>query len=372
MIDGEKDVSEEIQADTGAEPADISLDDAISKALEDPDAPADTDPTPSDDRTRDERGRFAAKDRIETDTPPLDDQAAAPAPVESTEQKPAEPAPNAEAKATDGHFRGWSPEQRAKFETLPKEAQEVALALKKETDAHYTGKLMEAAEFRRTAEPVLKTLSQHADVFAAAGMAPVEAVSAYANLERTLSFGTFEQKLGVIGQICERYNIPFAPQQALQAMDPTQVQTFAALHDRDAEVARLKAENATTQRDLQSYQSSQLAAQIEAFQTATLPDGSPKHPHFEAVKLAMGSLLSSGKAKTLDEAYAIAAKPIDEAIAAQTAAVKRAQEEANRQAVDRAKKAQPVKSSPAAPNGRTVATKGLDAVIAGALDATGF
>lgn len=359
----------------------ISLDDVLNStldAVETPahvEAPVETQPEPVEpteakaERDRDEKGRFKAKsDEI---AEPVADEAPA-EPVES-----AEPTPNAEPEKpkpayTEGHFRGWSPEQRAKFDTLPPEAQDVVLALKRDTDANYTRKLEEASHTRKQLEPVSTLLNETADIFAAQGMSPVQAIQGYANIERVLTYGRFDEKVDLIGQICRKYGIPFAPQQHLEQLDPTQVQQFAALHDRDAEKLQLRAELDRTKRNLESFQHQQLTQQVETFSRATNPDGTPKHPLFETVKGHMGALLASSKAKTLDEAYALAVEPITKALEEREAKARADADRQRQEAVDRAKKASPVKASAASPSGRTTAPKGIDAILNSALDQMGL
>jgi len=361
----------------------ITLDDILNQTLDateapaEIEAPAETAPEPTETaeakeaRERDERGRFKAKSGEEIAEPVAPEAPAEP--VASTEPTTQNAEPEKPRPAfTEGHFRGWSPEQRAKFDGLPPEAQDVVLALKRDTDAHYTRKLEDAAHAKKQLEPVAQVLNETADIFAAQGMDPVQAVQGYANIERVLTFGKFQEKLELIGKICQHYGIPFAPQQHLEQMDQNSVQNFAALHDRDAEIARVKAENARTQRDLQSYQSQQLAQQVEQFQRATNPDGSPAHPHFEMVKATMGSFLAAGRARNLDEAYALASEPINKAFEAKEAQVRATAERQRQEAVDRAKKAAPVKASSASPSGRSAGPKGLDAVLQSALDQMGL
>jgi len=359
----------------------ILLDDILNQAIDAPTPEPVVDATPEPveatetsaekaARERDERGRFKAKsDEI---AEPVAEEAPA-EPVASTEETPQNPEPEKPKPAyTEGHFRGWSPEQRAKFDTLPPEAQDVVLALKRDTDAHYTRKLEDAAQTKKQLEPVSKLLSETADVFAAQGMDPVQAIQGYANIERVLTFGKFNEKVDLIGQICRQYGIPFAPQQHLEALDPMETQNYAALHDRDAEINRIRAENSRIQRDLQSYQQQQLAQQVDAFSRATNPDGSPAHPLFETVKGAMGAMLAAGKAWNLEDAYRLAAEPIQKAIEERELKARADAERQRQEAVDRAKKASPVKASSASPSGKTAAPKGLDAVLQSALDQMGL
>lgn len=373
MMDGDKDEQ-------------ITLDDVLNQTLDAalpprPAVEAETIIEPSEteeakaERERDERGRFKAKDG--DDAPkeiaePVAEKAPA-EPVESADAKPENAQPEEARPAfTEGHFRGWSPEQKEKFATLAPEAQDLVIALKRDTDAHYTRKLEEAAHLRKAYEPIAQTLNELTDIAAAQGMDPAGVVQSYAAIEKVLTYGRFDEKVNLIGQICQKFGIPFAPQDQLQALDPNTVQNFSAIHDRDAELARVRAEAEATRRQLRQFEAQSLQTQIETFQTATNPDGSPKYPYFQAVKATMGSLLASRQAQSLEDAYQKAAAPITQAIEAQTAAAKHAAEAANRSAVERAKKAAPVKASTSAPRGNVQPAKSLDDVLNSAFDAVGL
>jgi hypothetical protein len=246
------------------------------------------------------------------------------------------------------------------------------LALKRDTDAHYTRKLEEAAQTKKQLEPVSQLLQKTADVFAAQGMDPVQAIQGYANIERVLTFGKLSEKLDLLGQIAKHYGIPFAPQQQLEQLDPYEAQRFEQLHDRDAEIQRIKTENARIARENNEFKQQQLAQQVEAFSRATHPDGSAKYPLFETVKPSMGALLAAGKATTLEQAYELASTPLMREIEAREAKARAEAERQRLESVERAKRAAPVKASSAQPSGRTSAPKGLDAVLNSALDSMGL
>ena len=354
------------------------IDAHIDAALDAADAPSDTvttvaateqapviedapQETAAEARARDEKGRFAAK--TENSPPTAPDATPEAAPVESTEV-PADPKPEEAQAWTDGHFRGWSPERRQAFEKLPREAQTVAMDIAKDLQADFTRKTTEAAEWRKRVEPVLSALASENDLFEPQGLNPVQAFKNYANIERTLTYGNYTQKLELVSKICETYGIPFNAGE----LDPYQ----ASLHDHNAAVAQEKARSAQLERQLSSYQQQQLNQTIEAFASATNADGTPAHPHFEAVKPAMSALLTNGKARTLDEAYAMASKPIEDLIAAKAAEARQKVEVSQREAVEKAKRAAPVRSSTnSMPNGKTKPS-GMDAVITAALDSHGF
>lgn len=354
------------------------IDAHIDAALDAADAPSDTvttveateTPAPvtedapettAETRARDERGRFAPKTESTPQTAP--DATPDAAAVASTET-PADPKPEEAPAWTDGHFRGWSHERRQAFEKLPREAQTVAMDIAKDLQADFTRKTTEAAEWRKRVEPVLSVLASEADLFEPQGMNPVEAFQAYANIERTLTYGNFAQKLELVSKICDRYGIPF------NAGEPDPYQ--ASLHDHNAAVAAERARNATLERQLNTYQQQQINQTVEAFASAKNADGTPAHPHFEAVKPAMSALLTGGKARNLEEAYAMAAKPIEDLIATRAAQARQQVEASQREAVEKAKRAAPVRSSNnAMPSGKAKAS-GVDAIIASALDSAGI
>jgi hypothetical protein len=73
-------------------------------------------------------------------------------------------------------------------------------------------------------------------------------------------------------------------------------------------------------------------------------------------------LLRDDPALTLDQAYQAAIEPLQQVIAEELAAHQEMAERRRRQAVEKARKAAPVKSSGAAPNGSAKA-KDLDALL---------
>lgn len=57
------------------------------------------------------------------------------------------------------------------------------------------------------------------------------------------------------------------------------------------------------QQQAQQRTQSEVAQHVQAFQSASNSDGSPKHPHFERVKGHMGSLMGADAKLTLEDAY---------------------------------------------------------------------
>lgn len=356
------------------------LDDIIEAAMREPEpdaapeAPADKVEAKPDDGAepkvgRDERGRFAKKEQEtdKADAAPDEATAAEAAPVveDVTDQtEKTEPA----KKWSDGQFRGWSPEQRARFESLPQEQQDAVMSYKAEYDATFTRRDQEHSEFRKQAEPLIELAKQNADLWASQNLAPAQALQGYANIERTLTYGTYDQKVKLFSDIAQAYGIPYDP--AMMSLD-LDVDQYRARHDSQSEIARIQAENARLQRQFDDMRAESLQSQIAAFAAATDPSGAPKHPHFETVKAAMGGLLSSGQAQTLEQAYEIASKPIADAIAAREAEIRAATQAQQRSSVEKAKKAAPVKTAPTVPGSRS-APASLDDVISEAMSKAGW
>lgn len=336
-----------------------------------PDQQQDSKPEPDDGAPvgRDEKGRFAKKHEPEEKAAPDTATASPVAPVVD-ESKTDQQKANADAARTweEGQFRGWSKEQRTRFEALPPEQQDAVMAYKSETDAVFTKRDQEFSQFRKDAEPLVELAKTNRDLWAAQNLTPAQALQGYANIERTLSFGSYDQKVRLISDICKAYSIPFDAQMMTLDMD---VDAYRRQHDAQSEIARVQADNARLQQQFESYRAEQLQSHITSFASATNADGTPKYPLFETVKASMGAALSSGQAQTLEAAYDIATKPINEAIAAREAALKAQTQQQQRDAVEKAKRAAPVKASPSLPAGQQQ-TMSLDDAISAAMAKAGW
>lgn len=355
-----------IEADAPEAAAGSTLDDVISKAL-DGQAAEDV-PATKTDSNRDELGRFKSSKPVAeggTDAP------AAEAPVVETadaaKAQPAQAAPQAPAW-TDGHFAGWKPEQREKFKALPPDVQQLVMERQAESQAFYQRKISETDSYRQAAEPLLRA-AQTVEPFARSiGVQPGDLLRQYAAIDYNLRYAPYQDKVKLLGQIAQEYGIPFAQPEADPYADPLQPngQAYPVIHDLQSQVRRLTSEVQQYQQQSQQVIDSRVASEIEAFTKATNSDGSPKYPFFETVKVAMGELITGGKAQSLDAAYQIAAKPILDRIAAEAQARQKAADDAQAAVLARAKKATPVRSSGASPNGKTRGG-GLDAVLDQAL-----
>jgi hypothetical protein len=330
-------------------------------------------------RARDEKGRFKAKAEAseaaaEGKSAPAAPEAAKEEVSVTAEKAQPETAPAGETPApapiSEGHFRGWSPDERARFNSLPKDAQDFVLARQKQMDSHYNSKLAEAGNFRKSVEPLANVTQEHADYFAALGAAPHEAIRNMVQVSRVLDQGTYAQKVQILQQLAHNYGLPFALQAADDPLAPGGAR-YAETYDQRVELANTRAELERIKRAQEESQQQTFVSQVHAFASTQDANGQPKYPFFEQVRGAMSQMMLAGQAATLEDAYAKAVGPIQAAIDAERQRVRAETERAQREAAEKARRASPVRTSPAAPNGRT-APGNLNDLISGALDRAGI
>lgn len=306
------------------------LEQAFSAAREDPPEKPETPPVAEavpapagDERPRDERGRFVSgleKPQEEPAAPASapDPKAAAPATPAAPDPKAAAPAAQPAAPTAAAPPNGWSAEAKAKWHELPAEIQ--AAVAKRETDiAKFTGKTDEERSFGREMQRVV---APYLAQIQAEGGTPAGAVQSLLNTAYVLRNGSPEQKQQALIAVAQQFNIPIPNSDGSQTPD---------------DVAALKQELAAVRGELQQIRqgSSQAdQARIQADIDAFAAD--PSHPHFEEVKAVMGALMTSGSARTLQEAYdqACYARPD---IRTTLQAQQRAAEEQKRRSEEKAK-----------------------------------
>jgi CheY-specific phosphatase CheX len=336
------------------EPAAKGLDAILSSAIEAAEAPAEAVETKSttESRTRDESGRFVAKE-----------PAAAEAPVKGPAEAAAKPADQATVEPAQQPLEPparWSEAEKAKFATWGRDVQEAVLERHKGMEADYTRKTQELSSFRSQAEPLLKAVEPHqaylAQLASQAGTTPASLVHDVLTAERTLRSGTPEQKVTALLQIAADYGIDLrgvaggGQAQALDPLTQDMRQTVSQLANRVAE---------QEQRHLVA-ESERITADIASFASAKDASGNLLRPYFEQVRPIMGQMMQNGQAATLDEAYSKAIQPFQAMITAEVKAKDAAAEKARLEAVEKAKRAAPVRSTGSQPGG-SVQGKGLDA-----------
>jgi hypothetical protein len=184
----------------------------------------------------------------------------------------------------------WTAEAKEKFSGLdPVLQQEV---LKREKD--YAHGIQKHADAAKTADAYEQVIAPYKAMITAEGSNPVQAIASLLNTAYQLRSGTSEQKAQLILQLANQYGADLSQVTPSQDEDEYVDPDIKSLKD---EISSLKQ---TTQSQMQAAQNQQfmgLQQQIEAFAS------DPKNEHFEKVRPTMSSLLTSGAASTLDEAY---------------------------------------------------------------------
>lgn len=352
-------------AESGPAGLDAILDKSLA-ALDAPETPEPDKSEQSDEPKTDATGRLHAKDgkfakkSQEAEAPKGTAEVKTTevtAPVEPAQVQPVEPPARmtAEEKAA---FAKWTPD-----------VQKIVAERYKATEADYTRKTQEAAEIRKSAEPLLNALKPFDDYLKqlgpVTGRTPPELIGGLLHVEHQLRTGTPEQKYQTFANIARDYGID------LRAFATGQIpQEDPRISQMRQQISELSQWRSQYEQQTEAQQKAQLDSTIDAFAKATDQAGQPKYPHFERVRGVMAQHLAGGDVTTLEEAYTKAMEPINAAIAQELQARTKAAEQQRAEAVAKAQKAAPVKSSGNQPGGQTKA-KGLDAILDSALAGAG-
>jgi hypothetical protein len=252
---------------------------------------------PADTAVRDAEGKFAAAPKVKRETLTVP-KPAENAPIDNVVQlQPATPA----IKAPDG----WKAELKAKFPELPPEVQ--AEIARRETDMHKA--LTRQDEERTFAKRVNEIVSPYLPTIRAEGGTPEKAIESLLQTAHTLRNGNDYQKAQNVAAVIQQFKVD--PQVLFSILQGGNVNTGVPLQQAPYTQAAIQPHQVTelVQAELakqhQIQEQHTLQSQIEAFAS------DPAHPHFERVKVLMGSLLETGEAADLEDAYnqACYAKP---------------------------------------------------------------
>ncbi len=242
----------------------------------------------------DEHDENAAKDPadiVKTQEPqePVTEEVAEPVVEEPQE-------PVIEEKPDIDPPQAWTAEAKKDWATLPTHIQ--AEIIKRENDTHkmFTsreGELRLGREMKDVIEPYMPLIKE-------AGAEPKALIHDLLGTVNTLKNGTEEQKIMVMRNIAEGYGVDLQKVMGYQQNPINQIY---------AELNGLK-QQLNPQAIINQLQEQQEAARIQSEVDTFAAD--PKNVHFDKVKPFMGSLLSSGQAKDLREAYDMACYAIPE------------------------------------------------------------
>lgn len=291
-----------MEVDQIIEEPEESLEDTIRAAIHSsepvtPEALPVLEANPVDNVARDESGKFASAPKVKRETLTLP-KADASTVADNVVQLPQ---PTTVIKAPDG----WKAELKAVFPSLPPEVQ--AEIARRETDTHKA--LTRQDEERTFAKRVNEIVSPYLPTIRAEGGTPEKAIESLLQTAHTLRNGNDFQKAQNVAAVIQQFNVK--PEVLFSILQGGNVNTGNPLqqvpHTQAAiqphQVAEIVQAELAKQHQIQEQHS--LQGKIEAFAA------DPTHPHFERVKVLMGSLLETGEAEDLEDAYsqAVYAKP---------------------------------------------------------------
>jgi len=240
-----------------------------------------------DGPNRDEVGRFAQKP----------EQAAEQAPPEQVPDQPQGVQPPA----------SWSKEDRAVFQTLPPNVQELLSRREREMTADYTRKTQEIAEIRRFSDEIRPVFEKNQQLIAHAGAPPAQV------MDQLLGMYGYSQRdpLGYLKWAAESLGVDLS--QLNQAprdeyVDPAFNELRNQLTPLSQQVQSVTEYIQEQQRLQQEQAVQQVQSTIETFAQEKDTSGQPLRPYFEQVKVAMGRLLQpdangNALANDLQDAY---------------------------------------------------------------------
>lgn len=235
---------------------------------------------------RDEGGKFAGTETSETP------EGAEPAAEEVTAEENTDQPSETEQETASPSItapNSWSAEMKAKWGSLPPEAQQYIAQRESEMHAAITQKGEQIKAF----EPIRQTLDQHREVFAKNGVSEAEGISKLIQADRYLESNPYE----AIQWLANSYGVDlrqFATGDP-SSSDQPQAQTPREVIELRQEINQLKGYLTAQQRQAHEAEQATVVKTVEEF--------AKDKPHFEKVRKIMGSLMQAGEASDLNEAY---------------------------------------------------------------------
>lgn len=203
----------------------------------------------------------------------------------------------------------WSAQAKAIYATLP----EVARKEIAKREADYARGIQQYAESAKGFDRLMNEFKPYEAMMRAEGSNPEVAVRSLMRTAYLLRQGSPQERGQLVMAIAQQFGADITPyigrQEADGQPDPMQnvhqtvnqmlspvLQKFQQWEESKANESRM-AEQAVV---------GEVSSKIEAFQSATNEDGTPKHLYFENVRTLMSAYFANGQAKTLEQAYDMA------------------------------------------------------------------
>jgi hypothetical protein len=233
------------------------------------------------EKPRDESGKFAKKPEKEVK------------PAEQSEVV----APNvaAQLKVLPTHInKAWTPAEKAAFDKIDPEARALLTAAIERREADIHKEFTRFDEDRVYGKQVKEAVTPYMPMIEAEGTTPSKAINVLLSHAHLLRHGSPQDKFNLWINTAKTYNIPLPKEFGIPQSQSTPATNF----DPNAIVAKVPE---IVQRELQTYEQKKEEAQIRSTIDAFAAD--PAHPHYETVRPLMSSLLNSGQATDLQDAY---------------------------------------------------------------------
>jgi hypothetical protein len=189
---------------------------------------------------------------------------------------------------------------KAAFAKLTPEMRAFVARRESEVERGFQQKTQELAAQKRTYDQLDQVLQPRRQQIALQGLSPAQAIDqlfALSDFATTDPSGFIKYFAGQRG-VDLRTMVP-DPNQPAPVVDPALAAIQKSLQDQERRIQAFTTQQSRTQEE-------QIQAELSSFQTAVDATGQPAHPHFEAVRVAMGALMQSGQAPDLQAAYDMA------------------------------------------------------------------
>lgn len=292
-----------------------------------------------------------------------------PAPDEGLEDSPADGVDSDGDAATDAPAvvapEHWSQDDKARFAGLPDDTtRKTLLDWRTQIEKGAQEKFTEASAIRKEVDEIGEALRPIDSIIQQNGLSRADAVARLVGADQLLrqdlgqgisaiiqgygrSVAGTDQARQLVRQMAQQLGVEQGGQQQGEQPGDGQAKPDPRIAALERTVQEMR-DQTQAQRDQQLAQIRQSAqTKLDSFVEAKAEDGTPKHPHYEAVKVVMGALMGSareaGQMMTLEQAYeqAVWARPeLREALTkAQQDAAAKAADEARRSKVAAAKAA---------------------------------
>ncbi len=224
--------------------------------------------------------------------------------VKAEPAKTGEPQRDEKGRFTSKKFPGqWKKELQPAWEKpgghSPEEwlqIQEEALRRETEHSANATNLQKRIQELEPTHRGFTELLNPYKDTLARRGIEPL------ALMKQLLAMAEYADRdfPGFVNEQARMRGLNLAS--LIQSQD-SQTPADPKVMELERQLQQLTQTIQSSQQQSRQQTQSQIQAQVESFQSARNEDGSPKHPHFERVKVKMGHLMAADAKLTLDQAY---------------------------------------------------------------------